>query len=213
MSMIPQDVPTGAIRYNTDSNKMECWIGTKWMQIAVSSSDLNGGARGTYGGGANPSVVNTIDYITISTAGNATDFGDMLEPNYAGNIGTVASRTRGITFGGPTTGGFGKRIEYITFSSTGNAISFGDFDADPSEFPAGASNQTRGIQAGGTTTKAIQYITIASTGAGKDFGDLSRANRRIAGCSSSTRGLFGGGQVPTPTSRDNAIDYITIAST
>ena len=49
MSIIPIEVPTGAIRYNTDSNKMECFNGTKWMQVAVSSHDLNGGARGLFG--------------------------------------------------------------------------------------------------------------------------------------------------------------------
>ena len=51
MSIIPQEVPTGAIRYNTDSNKMECFNGTKWMEVAVSSPDLNGGDRGLFGGG------------------------------------------------------------------------------------------------------------------------------------------------------------------
>ena len=204
---------TGAVRYNTDSNKMECYIGSTWMEVAVSTPNLDGGARGIFGMGANPSVINTIEFVTISTAGNATDFGDAQEANYASNIGTVASRTRGIFFGGPTSGGFGKRIEFITISTTGNATSFGDFDADPSEFPAGASNETRGIQAGGTTTNTIQFITIASTGAGKEFGDLTRAHRRPAGCASPTRGLFGGGQVPSPTSRHNIVDFITIAST
>ena len=46
MSMIPVEVPTGAIRYNTDSNKMECFDGTKWYEISVSSPDLGAGARG-----------------------------------------------------------------------------------------------------------------------------------------------------------------------
>ena len=39
-------IPEGAIRYNTDSNKMEVWIGDKWMQVAVSSPNLDGGVRG-----------------------------------------------------------------------------------------------------------------------------------------------------------------------
>ena len=49
MSIIPVEVPTGAIRYNTDSNKMEVWIGDKWMQVAVSESRPIG-ARGLIGG-------------------------------------------------------------------------------------------------------------------------------------------------------------------
>ena len=70
-------IPTGAIRYNTDSNKMECFDGTKWWQVAVSSPDLDGGARGFVSGGLNPSLDDKIEYITISTAGNAEDFGDL----------------------------------------------------------------------------------------------------------------------------------------
>ena len=43
MSINPREIPTGAVRYNTDSNKMEVWIGDKWMQVAVSSPTLDGG--------------------------------------------------------------------------------------------------------------------------------------------------------------------------
>jgi hypothetical protein len=45
------------------------------------------------------------------------------------------------------------------------------------------------------------YINIASTGNASDFGDLKLPKRTHAACSSSTRGLFGGGTFPfsTPT--------------
>ena len=99
MSMIPQDVPTGAIRYNTDSNKMECFDGTKWWEVAVSSPDLNGGARGVVLGGQETpgGTKNVIQYITISTAGNAVDFGDLTQ-NTRDNSG-AASNTRGLSLG------------------------------------------------------------------------------------------------------------------
>ena len=45
-------IPTGAVRYNTDSNKMEVWIGDKWMIVSVSSPNLDGGARGIRAGGS-----------------------------------------------------------------------------------------------------------------------------------------------------------------
>ena len=35
-----------------------------------------GSTRGIMGGGAAPSNLNVIDFITIESAGNATDFGD-----------------------------------------------------------------------------------------------------------------------------------------
>ena len=55
MSLTPKTpIPEGAIRYNTDSNKMEVWIGDKWMIVSVSSPNLDGGARGVMGGGRYP---------------------------------------------------------------------------------------------------------------------------------------------------------------
>ena len=99
---------------------MECWIGTKWMQIAVSSPDLDGGARATFSGGQTPSSnYNIIDYITISTAGNAIDFGDTTDTQYEG--GATSSRTRGVIALGYGTPATVDTIEYVTMSSTGNA--------------------------------------------------------------------------------------------
>ena len=48
MSSTPKEIPTGAVRYNTDSNKMEVYIGDTWMEVAVSSPNLDGGARGMF---------------------------------------------------------------------------------------------------------------------------------------------------------------------
>jgi len=60
----------------------------------------------------------------------------------------------------------------------------------------------------------IHYSTIATFGNTVDFGDLNESRRYAAGCSSKTRGLFGGGSEAAPgTARRNSIDYITIATT
>ena len=90
MSIIPVEVPTGAIRYNTDSNKMECWIGTKWMQIAVSSPDLDGGARGVYmGGDPGSGATDVIQYLTIPTAGNTIDFGNLTQSRRGSRLSLI----------------------------------------------------------------------------------------------------------------------------
>ena len=108
---------------------MECFDGTKWWEISVSSPDLNGGTRGIFGGGygtAPHQYMNRIDYITIETAGNSVDFGDMSTARSAKSGG--ANRTRGLFVGGrfsPTSDGY-NIIDYITISSTGNAQDFGD---------------------------------------------------------------------------------------
>ena len=48
--------------------------------------------------GLNPSSTNVIDYITISTTGNATDFGDVSAAMYSS--GAVSSKTRAVMMGG-----------------------------------------------------------------------------------------------------------------
>ena len=91
MSINPVEIPTGAVRYNTDSNKMEVYIGDTWMEVAVSSPNLDGGARGIAAGG-NPGT-NQINFFTISTQGDAQDFGDIGGTNRR-NVSATGSRTR-----------------------------------------------------------------------------------------------------------------------
>jgi hypothetical protein len=73
----------------------------------------------------------------------------------------------------------------------------------------------RGLFGGGIvtapsiTTSAIKYITISTLGNSLDFGDLLTARRLNGSCSSSTRGVWGGGY----NSYVNTIDYVTISST
>ena len=159
MSIIPQEVPTGAIRYNTDSNKMECFNGTKWWEISVSSPDLNGGARGFNIGGYNPAYTNIIDYVTISTAGNAIDFGDL---NTATHVAAAtASNTRAIVGGGsPST----EEIQYFGMASLGDAADFGNL-TDVRYGLAAVGDKTRGIFVSGYTPGAnkntIDFVTFA----------------------------------------------------
>ena len=124
MSLTPREIPTGAVRYNTDSNKMEVYIGSTWMQVAVSSPNLDGGARGIIaGGGSYPAETVTIQFLTIPTQGNSTDFGDLLNGN--GRGAGCSDHTRGITFMG-TNPSNNNTIEVITIQTTGNSKDFGD---------------------------------------------------------------------------------------
>ena len=46
---------------------------------------------------------NTIDYVTIATEGNASDFGDATQSVRDPNHGTIGNNTRGIRMGGAST--------------------------------------------------------------------------------------------------------------
>ena len=184
MSIIPVTVPTGAIRYNTDSNKMECYNGTKWMQVAVSESTPIG-ARGLIGGASsNGSIIN---YYTIATAGDAVDFGDL--NNNVDFPGSVASRTRGIWGGGRTPTNLDV-IDFVTISTAGNALDFGDLTAAKQSYGS-CSNSTRGTFLGGQTPSYINNIdmvTIASTGDATDFGDVNIGVTALGAAGSDSHG-------------------------
>ena len=64
-----------------------------------------------------------IDYITIASTGNATDFGDLTAGR--SGVGAVSSTTRGVWGGGYISSG-SNTIDYVTIASTGNASDFGD---------------------------------------------------------------------------------------
>ena len=122
MSLPPVDIPLGAMRFNSDSQKLEYFNGLEWLQIHTFSPDLNGGARGLYMGGY--SWTDTIDYWTIPSSGNAIDFGNLIGNTYSLQVGTVASNVRGFNAGSAPNPG-SDTIEYVTFSQLGNSTDFG----------------------------------------------------------------------------------------
>ena len=210
MSLTPKLVPTGAIRYNTDSNKMECFNGTQWMQIVVSESAPIGGRYLIGGGWTSPADTNVISYVSTSTKGNTIDFGDLIRAQR--HASALSNNIRGVWDGGyKTSAGGSNVIEYVTIATAGNTQDFGDSTAQYSS--GSCANTTRGILAGGYTSPSlldtIEYITFTSTGDATDFGNLTAAQRDPWGTSTPTRGVFASGSP----SNDNALQYITIATT
>ena len=65
-----------------------------------------------------------MDYITIASTGNATDFGNLTAGK--GFTAGTSNSTRGVFLGGYTNSGNVDNIDYITIASTGNAQDFGD---------------------------------------------------------------------------------------
>ena len=215
----PDNPQKGAIRFNTDSKHLEYFRGDTigWSEVEASNEELDGGYRAVISIGQAASPVgynNIIEYSTIPTLGNATDFGD------AGvtrdKLGAGASRTRGIFVGGE---GGGNVIEYVTISSTGNAVNFGDIGHGAEmRFSSAASDSTRTFFGGGYTSSTlydtIEYITTATTGNGVDFGNMTAGKNGPAALSSSTRGIFAGGSPAAGWGSDtNVINYISISTT
>ena len=173
--------------------------------------------RGIFGGGRNPAVhTNRIDYITIASSGDATDFGDQDRAFMAS--GGMSSSTRGIFAGGYAPSLPDLDMEYIQISTLGNALDFGDLFTG-AYYSGTVSSPVRGVYAGGNnpsgSVSTIQNLTIASLGNMVKFGDLTVSRFSCAGGGNSVRGIFCGGYAPYAPSgikHRQTMDYVTIAS-
>ena len=164
-------------------------------------------------------INNAIEFITVASTGDATDFGDMTIRRY-GETG-VNDTVRGILGGGgsttpfvPSHNGITNMIEYVTIAQTGNAVDFGDLVH--TGFPGASMNSTtRGIiarQNGPVGPNAIMDTIIMRTlGNATDFGDcISGTGSNVSGgVCNATRGILAGGYGSGP---HNIIQFITMAT-
>ena len=165
--------------------------------------------------GGNPNT-NTIQYIQIQSAGNSQDFGDLTEAR--NSFGGFSDSTRGIFAAGYASPSNKDILDFVTISSEGNAVDFGNMTPSARRYACTLSSPTRGITAGGYTSdyvQTIEFVTIQSLGNAASFGDIINKRTDMTGVSSPTRGVFCGGQGPSPSPDAfvNHIEYITIAST
>ena len=176
------------------------------------------GDRGLYFSGFTSAGSNTIDYITIATPGNATDFGDNTVTTMY--CRALSNGSRAVNAGGyiPSTAASTNVMSYVETALTGNATDFGDLSLARERFGA-CSNGTRGLfaggyaQGGGVTPgnrDTIDYITVATTGNATDFGNLTSTTTGTSGVADATYGVFALGNTG---SYVNTIEYVTIDTT
>ena len=145
------------------------------------------GFRGVFCGGndgvGSDYASNVMQYITIDTAGNATDFGDLLSDLRGASA--CSNDTRAVIAGGYS-GSHSNVIQYITVASTGNATDFGDL-LSANSVMAAVANSTRAVFSGGDNggaTEDMSYVTIATTGNATDFGDMLNSKTSMTGACS-----------------------------
>ena len=195
-------VPSGSIRFNTDSAKMEIYNGEQWWEIDID----HGSGRGLFMGGT--PTPDRIDYITISTVGDAIDFGNLSTGRFTG--GAFASQTRAVYVAGELAPGAETNlIDYVTIASLGDAKDFGDLFGTRRYTLVAVSNKTRGITGGGgtpTVVNTLDFFTISTQGNSADFGDLSAARSSSFSAQSAVRAIVAGG------SNGNVMDFFTMTS-
>tara|TARA_R110000824_G_C15049742_1_gene661289 strand:- start:25 stop:936 length:912 start_codon:yes stop_codon:yes gene_type:complete len=157
-------------------------FGDQTVQHNLQPGALSNGIRErgviAQGAGAAPgfTATNVMEYITISTKGNGTDFGDGMNKNYW--IGTMTNdqNDRGVIVH------TNAEMSYITLTTPSNAIEFGGEGTSnglsSGQSPHSNGTDERGILPGGhpTTQNVISYITISTTGNAQDFGGSTFPN-------------------------------------
>ena len=83
-----------ATQVTTDDNIWKGQLGTT-VELAKYY-----GSRGVWVGGKNGGMVDVMDYVTIASLGNASDFGNLQAAKGYG--GAVSNGSRGVYFGGET---------------------------------------------------------------------------------------------------------------
>ena len=204
----------GTTRFNQDFGTLEFFDGVSWKTVN-SYARYGAAGRAVFAGGYSPtsgaagSFASVMDYVNISTKGNAVNFGEMHAGTYAALFG-FSSATRGVFGGGyknSTSTATNNDVAYITIASEGNTIDFGNLNHNQNWGKAAHASSTRGLAMGGYgTNNVIDYVEINTTGNFLDFGDLADAEFGAAGMGSPTRALTVGG------GPDGIISAITIAS-
>jgi hypothetical protein len=85
-----------------------------------------------------------MDYVTIASTGNATDFGDLSAAKR--DVAGISNSVRGLAMGGGTPSTINV-IEYISIDSTGNATDYGDL-VDTRRNGTGVGNGHGGLVGG-----------------------------------------------------------------
>ena len=98
---------------------------------------------GRFHGGLLPAFVDTLDFVTISTLGDATDFGDLFQAVYSIR-GCSSSHIRGNWNGGYSTA-YLNIIQSITIATTGNAVDWGDMAAAKGGYNSTTSDSHGGL--------------------------------------------------------------------
>ena len=83
-----------------------------------------------------------MDFVTIATTGNATDFGDTIG-TYE-HTGSVDNSIRGVICGARTPS-YINILESITIATTGNSTDFGDIPRNGIGYIAGTSDSHGGL--------------------------------------------------------------------
>jgi hypothetical protein len=196
---------TNSIFVETDGGRKYLFDGSEWYLTLKGGSGY--ATRAVFSGGFTGSESNTIDYVTIQTTGNATDFGDLVYARHY--VGATSDTSRGVTTGGFDGTSTYSTIDYYTIATPANAQTFGSLTIGKSTYDSCVCDSVNVLQFGGytgaTATATIDYFGIRSLGNASTFGNLATALYAKFGLDDTFRAVTGGGG-----GYNTVIDYVTM---
>ena len=163
---------------------------TNGIRLFNGGMSCNSTTRGIWVGGSDDSSGTThMDFITISTLGDSTDFGNCTQSN--GGPKGNCNATRGV-WAGFFTPSVVNTIEFVTIATTGNTQDFGDLTVSRAFCQSSGCSPTRGVWAGGATptrVNTIDFVELMTLGNAVDFGDTIAATNEGGGMSNAHGGL------------------------
>lgn len=159
------------------------------------------------GGGYASDFSNTIDEFNMITAGNATDFGDLITAR--SGCSTNSSNIR-ILWSGGETGSNHAEQDYVHLQQ-GNAADFGDLGTAQGNTTKGTGNEVKAVTSSGSgDSDLLQTFIFSSLGSSTSFGNLtSGRNGAPQGTTNGVRGTYSGGMAPN---QSDVIDFIEIST-
>ena len=183
--------------------------------------------------GSSNQTYNVLDYVTIASAGNATDFGDLSQSR---QCTAIDNTTRGVFLGGyiypsaPSNTAI-NTMDIVEIATTGNATDFGDLSQNTRQ-NGSVSNGHGGLEVGlqlpsvtympgsgralmmggenpSGITATMDLTVITTLGNSSDFGDLTDSRNNNASSGSVTRAISAGGNAP---GYSDVIDYVEMQS-
>ena len=163
---------------------------TNGVRLFNGGMSCNSTTRGIWIGGSDDSSGTThMDFITISTLGDSTDFGNCTQSN--GGPKGNCNATRGV-WAGFFTPYVVDTIEFVTIATTGNTVDFGNLSVSRAFCQSSGCSPTRGVWAGGPTptrVNTIDFVELMTLGNAVDFGDTIAATNEGGGMSNAHGGL------------------------
>ena len=146
---------------------------------SIDGSGCSSSTRGIFAGSYTPNTSygrDDINFITISTQGNTSEFGTLSTITFA-QQSSSSNSTRAIFAGGYHSGAQ-NTIQFLTIATTGNTTDFGDLQ-NPRKRSQQVSSPTRAVIIGGGiapsegNVTSMEKVEILTTGASVDFGTLA----------------------------------------